>query len=243
MSEWFKDWFDSRYYHLLYEHRNETEAVDFVNTLCDYLSAPPEALLLDLACGKGRHAKQFARRGFRVTGADLSLASIEAASKEGNDMLEFVVHDMRNLFRINYFDIICNLFTSFGYFRSKHDHILAARSIASGLRPGGTFVFDFVNQAYAFQQISAKPSEKIEKGGITFEIERTVQGSQMIKSIRFRDGDHSFHFEEKVNSFSKDEAIRLFESVGLHWKEAFGSYQLQPYDESGSPRMILIFEK
>lgn len=243
MSEWFKDWFDSRYYHSLYEHRNEMEAVDFVNTLCDYLGAPPGALLLDLACGKGRHAKQFARRGFRVTGADLSFASIEAASRDGNDQLEFVVHDMRNLFRINYFDIICNLFTSFGYFRSKHDHILAARSIARGLRPGGTFVFDFVNQAFAFDHIHAKPNEKIEKGGIVFEIERRVQGSQLIKSIRFRDGEQSYHFEEKVNSFTKDEAIQLFEQVGLHWKEAFGSYQLQPYDESGSSRMILIFEK
>ncbi|MBL7752926.1 MAG: class I SAM-dependent methyltransferase [Chitinophagaceae bacterium] len=243
MSEWFKHWFNSPYYHILYQHRDEEEARLLVQAISDRLPHDKGSQLLDLACGKGRHALEFARHGFRVTGADLSPASIEAALAFSTDNPEFVIHDMRKVFRINYFDVIVNLFTSFGYFRTAHDHHLAARAIALGLKPDGYFVFDFVNQSHALQQIQAQPDELKVLDGIEFRIQRLFESNQYIKRIQFEAEGRTWQFEERVNSLTYDWARELFESQGLHLQDAFGNYSLETYEPNSSPRMILLFKK
>ena len=80
-SDWFHDWFNSPYYHLLYRHRDEQEAAAFIERLIGHLQPPPGSRMLDVACGKGRHAVQLARHGFEVTGIDLSEESIAFAQQ------------------------------------------------------------------------------------------------------------------------------------------------------------------
>ena len=92
---WFKDWFNSHYYHLLYQHRDEEEANRFIHTLINYLQPQKGSKMVDIACGKGRHSKALADMGFDVTGIDLSLASIEFAKQDENEHLHFYQHDMR----------------------------------------------------------------------------------------------------------------------------------------------------
>src|SRR5664279_4672531 len=101
---WFKDWFNSSYYHLLYFNRDDREAAAFIDKLINYLQPHPGSKMLDVACGKGRHSIQLAGKGFDVTGIDLSEDSILEALKNENDQLHFYQHDMRLPFRINYFD-------------------------------------------------------------------------------------------------------------------------------------------
>ena len=80
-TPWFKDWFNSPYYHQLYFKRDEAEAAKFIDKLIDYLKPPQGSLMLDVACGKGRHSRQLASKGFDVTGIDLSTDSIKEAKK------------------------------------------------------------------------------------------------------------------------------------------------------------------
>ena len=54
--EWFKDWFDSPYYHILYKDRNFDEAEQFINNLLTFLKPETNSRFLDLGCGKGRHS-------------------------------------------------------------------------------------------------------------------------------------------------------------------------------------------
>ncbi|MFB6258319.1 MAG: cyclopropane-fatty-acyl-phospholipid synthase family protein, partial [Flavobacteriales bacterium] len=68
---WYETWFDSPYYHILYKDRDEEEAAFFVDRLMERLRAEKGDRILDLACGKGRHAVQLHRKGFDVTGVDL----------------------------------------------------------------------------------------------------------------------------------------------------------------------------
>lgn len=56
-TEWYKDWFNSAYYHKLYFHRDEAEAQRFIQKILDYLKPLPESRMLDVACGRGRHAR------------------------------------------------------------------------------------------------------------------------------------------------------------------------------------------
>ena len=76
---WFKNWFNSPYYHKLYSHRDEAEAEIFINNLVQLLHPPAGAKMLDVACGKGRHSMHLANMHFDVTGIDLSSESIAEA--------------------------------------------------------------------------------------------------------------------------------------------------------------------
>ena len=120
-SNWFESWFDTKYYHILYKERNDEEAQLLMDNLTHYLNLPEDAKILDLACGKGRHAIYLNSLGFDVTGIDLSENSIKEASQFANEKLHFKVHDMRETCNEKY-DAIFNLFTSFGYFEDDTDN-------------------------------------------------------------------------------------------------------------------------
>ena len=149
-SEWFADWFDSPYYHILYQNHNEQSAKDFIDNLFKKLTPQYATLhptsyykILDLACGKGRHSRYMASKGFDVTGTDLSENSIRYARQFESDNLSFFEHDMRKPFRINYFDYIFNIFTSFGYFDRDEDNVTALKCVHDGLKDDGTFILDY----------------------------------------------------------------------------------------------------
>src|SRR3989442_1504176 len=121
-SDWFERWFSSPYYRILYQHRDELEAEEFVGHLVEYLQPLPESRMVDIACGEGRFSIELAERGFDETGIDLSHTSIEIAKAHESEHVRFFVHDMRMPFYINYFDYAFNFFTSFGYFTYVRDH-------------------------------------------------------------------------------------------------------------------------
>ena len=101
---WYKEWFNSPYYHKLYFERDEKEAEAFIRKLVEHLQPAACSRMLDIACGRGRHSRTLSSMGFEVTGIDLSVSSIEYAKKFENEKLEFFVHDMRLPFRANYYD-------------------------------------------------------------------------------------------------------------------------------------------
>ena len=55
-KKWFHNWFNSPYYHILYTHRDEEEAEFFLDNLCAYLTPKDQSTILDIGCGRGRHA-------------------------------------------------------------------------------------------------------------------------------------------------------------------------------------------
>lgn len=242
-KEWFEDWFDSPYYHVLYKHRDENEAGGFAAAFCRMLDARAGETLLDLACGKGRHAIAFAREGLDVTGLDLSPESIAEANTHQHTTLRFHVHDMREVYCRSCFNYVVNLFTSFGYFRDPADNRKAAGAIAAALKPGGKFLIDFVNRSFARRNIEAHTHELKSADGIDFEIHRSYTASKLRKEIRVSDAGVVKVFTEEVNSFSPDEMNALFEGEGLQAVAQFGDYTFAPYDEAGSPRMIMLFQK
>src|SRR5215217_3506504 len=131
-KEWYKSWFNSPYYHKLYFERGDGEAQNFIGALMNYFKPAPGSLMLDVACGKGRHSKILAGYGYDVTGFDLSEDSIQYAKQFEQEHLHFYQHDMRLPFWINYFDYAFNFFTSFGYFATRREHNNAVRTISTG---------------------------------------------------------------------------------------------------------------
>ena len=240
--EWFISWFDSPYYHLLYRDRNEEEAKAFIDALLTHLRVKPKAKLLDLACGKGRHSMYLSQKGYEVTGVDLSPESITYAQRFGHERLHFHVHDMRNPLPFGAFDFIFNLFTSFGYFAQETENIVALRFAADALRPGGKMVIDFMNTERTLRELVLEEEKTV--SGITFHISRRLDDGFIVKTIRFQDAlGQEQQFEERVRALSRDNFEEYFQMAGLRLAEVLGDYQLGPYNEVLSPRMIFIVKK
>jgi cyclopropane fatty-acyl-phospholipid synthase-like methyltransferase len=240
-SEWYVDWFNSSYYHLLYNNRNDEEANYFIDNLCSRLHLQPGAKIWDLACGKGRHAVALNKKGYMVTGTDLAGNSIREASAYSNPTLEFLVHDMREPFRKNYFDAVFNLFTSIGYFTDVSDNYSVFIDVAASLRSGGVFVIDFFNSHKVVATINPKYTEK--RPGITFDIQKQVREGSVIKRIEFSDQGQHYFFEEKVSLLEQKDFENFAKGTGLYLANVYGNYHFEPFDEATSDRLILIFKK
>ncbi len=241
-TTWFSTWFDSSYYHQLYASRDDQEAKHFIEALQSYLKIPSGALVLDAACGKGRHAKMLQRLGMEVEGFDLSPSSIAEANRLANKHLHFFVHDLREpLPKQAQYDVVFNFFTSFGYFDEPSDNARAFQTFAGGLKKDGILVMDFLNPSYILANLV--PEEIVKKGQITFHIKRWESSGYLYKSIAFDDQDQSYAFQEKVELISMEAFLKYAEQAGLTFLNLAGDYTLAKFDEQNSPRMIFFWGK
>ncbi len=237
---WFKDWFNSPYYHKLYAHRDANEAAKFIDKLIEHLQPKAGAKMLDVACGKGRHSMQLAANGFDVTGIDLSKESIAAALENESEQLHFYEHDMRLHFWINYFDIAFNFFTSFGYFKTQREHDNAIRTIATALKPNGIFVMDFLNVNFSAHHTVAESTQIIDTSH--YHISKWHDENHFYKKIIVDDVALAkpLQYTEKVSKFTLQDFKNMFAKQNLEIKEVFGDYEFKHYDQETSPRLIII---
>lgn len=235
-SEWFDEWFDSKYYHILYQHRDYKEAERFIRNLIDKLALPDSGgKIIDLACGKGRHSIYLNKLGYDVLGLDLSKDSISHAKVHGNERLDFKVHDMREDMPVSEVQAVFNLFTSFGYFDDMNDNVKVLNSIHQSLQTEGTVLIDFLNAEKVIKNLT--PHEVKHLNDIEFKITRKISGKKVIKTIEFDDEGKSFKFQEEVSLLTRSDFGALFKSTGFNVKACWGDYDLGPYDET-SDRLI-----
>ena len=238
---WFINWFDSPYYHILYKDRNKKEARIFIDNLLTYLQIPKKSTLLDVACGKGRHAIYFNKKGMNVVGIDLSKKSIQIAKKNSNKNLQFGVWDMRKVFKQNTFDIVTNLFTSFGYFEKNEDEQKAINAMAQNLKKEGILVIDFMNTKKVTKHLIKYEKKTVNQ--INFKIKRRLKKKYIIKDIAFSDNGEDFKFQEKVKALTLVDLSDLISNAKLKIIDIFGNYQLEDFNVLKSERLIIVCKK
>lgn len=240
-KEWFEEWFDSPYYHVLYAHRGEEEAALFIEKVATHLHFNSGISVLDVACGKGRHSKTLAGLGFNVTGIDLSPNSIAEAKKFGNKNLHFEVWDMRNVYKSSAFDAVFNLFSSFGYFDDDAEDEKAIAAMYEDLKPGGILVMDYLNTEYVAKIM--KPREIIAREGIQFHITKKLENGFIKKKIEFLvDGENHSH-QEQVKMINRTKFEAMLSKAGFTLLETFGDYELNKFEGGTSPRLIMVAKK
>jgi SAM-dependent methyltransferase len=240
-EQWFESWFDSPWYPLLYDHRSEEEAADFINSLIPLLELRPGSECLDAGCGSGRHAGILANHSLRVTGIDLSPESIRRATEKYGHKADFQVWDMRKLFRPNHFDAIFNLFSSFGYFRSEEENQNMLFTLSQSLKPGGVFVMDYLNAGFVVAGLKSR--ELINKNGIQFQIRRRLEDGAVIKTISFLADGADHEYEEYVKLYHRAKVTEMLAECGLRVSHCFGDYRLSEFHPIKSPRLLLICRK
>lgn len=245
---WFKEWFNTPYYHILYKDRDFVEAENFIRNLTQDLQLSKDAKIIDLACGKGRHSVFLQQLGYEVLGVDLSEESIEhnkqfETSADESPKLTFKVHDMRNELYPNVssekVNAVFNLFTSFGYFDDDEDDRKVFSSVKNVLQNDGIFVLDFLNEKFVKNTLVDETT--VTKDGIDFLIKKRIEEKHVIKDIFFEDKGESFHYFEKVKLHTLEEIKNIAESFGFEAVKIWGNYQLEDFERETSPRCIFQF--
>lgn len=240
-DEWFRSWFDSPYYHLLYQHRDESEAQSFLQRLVRRIVLPKGSFIIDLGCGKGRHSVSLHQLGFNVLGVDLSAESIAIARQKEEEGLRFDVQDMRDFRAPQPADCIMNLFTSFGYFENESENNRVLERVCETLVPGGYFIIDYFNSEMV--QRCDGDSKEITIQDIRFSMNKRIENNRVIKTIDVADGSETYHFEEKVQLFKKDQLSQMLIAHDLEPIATFGDYNLNPFETNVSDRLIIIARK
>jgi SAM-dependent methyltransferase len=179
---WYRALFERDYYDLFYpggprtgqtpeeEAERAERQVDFI---VGALELPEGARVLDLCCGWGRHVVPLAKRGYRVTGLDLSayhLRLAKQAARRAGVSIDFVHADMRDVPGRARYDAITNCFTSFGYLETEDGDQRVLNGVARALKPGGRFLIDTMNRDWLMRIF--RESEWRERPDGAFMLER-----------------------------------------------------------------------
>ncbi len=197
--------------------------------------------VLDLCCGPARHTVALAKKGYAVTAVDrtpfLLKKAQELALAEGVSV-EWVLEDMRNFVRPNTYDLVINLFTSFGYFDEKQDDIKVLQNVYASLKPGGICVFEVMGKEILARIFGPTESEQLPDGSLIVQCHEIFDEWTRIRNewIHIKDGKAtSFKFHHTIYSGQelKDRLLR----AGFSKVKLFGNLDGEEY---GLPAQSLI---
>ena len=242
--EWFEQWFNSEEYLKVYRHRDEKEANDLVSLILKNIELSQVKNVLDIAAGSGRHALLFAKKGFNVTAVDLSANLLSVARKKAlkdNLNIEFVHSDIRHFNSQQNYDLILNLFTSFGYFENDEDNYSILIKAYGLLRKNGYFIFDYFNKNYIEKNLVNNTMDELD--GKIIKQKRFIKGERVLKEITIDNNGKINKYIESVRMFSYDEITTTLKKIGFHIVKIFGEIDGNSFELKSSPRMIIIASK
>lgn len=243
-KEWFKDWFETEEYLNVYRHRNEADAKSLISLILSNTNLNKNASVLDMACGAGRHSILFAKEGFKVTAVDLSerLLSVAKDSADTENLtINFIQSDLRNYSTTEKFDLVVNLFTSFGYFESDDENFQILFKGFDLLKDGGYFVFDFFNESYLKDNLIENSSDINGETEITQK--RFILNERVEKEIIIKKNGYIEEYFESVRMFTAEEIIEQLIKIGFEIVKTFGDFLGNDFNKNLSPRIIIISKK
>lgn len=237
---WFEEWFGKDYLEV-YSHRDQAEACRQIDLMERVLNPPRGARIEDLCCGGGRHSIELARRGYRVSGIDLSKDLLEQATADTEEAgldAEFVRADMRSVIAPNAFDVVVNFFTSFGYFDSDEENLRVLIAIRESLRADGAWMMDYLNRDRVISTLVPFDSQRI--GNVELRQERHVDPvrGRVNKTLTITRDDAAKVYHESVRMYTFAELVTMTQAAGLRITHVFGSDDGSPFTPE-SPRLLL----
>lgn len=216
-----------------------------VEQLLSLASVEDGARVLDIPCGIGRHAVEFATRGFEVTGVDVTEPYLDTAAERAAEVdtnVEFVHADMREFRRPEAFDLVVNVYTSFGYFENRADDERAARNFYESLRSGGRLVMSLASKEVLARDF--KERTWTESDGVYLLEEHEVKDDWSWMENRWVvvvDGDFR-EYSVSHRLYSAYELSELLRSVGFNEVSIYGSFEGADFDE-GAERLVVVAKR
>jgi 2-polyprenyl-3-methyl-5-hydroxy-6-metoxy-1,4-benzoquinol methylase len=246
MGDWFaNESFWKTMYNSMFPEESFTQAPEEVKQFLSLINFKGSSVL-DLCCGPGRHSIALAKKGFHVTAVDMSpflLGNAMAAAKAENINVEWIREDMRKFSRPEAFDLIINLFTSFGYFEEEKDNEAVLSLMYANLKNGGMVVMDTIAKEILARIYQPTQSTELPDGSIIVRRVKINEEWSRCQSqwvlIKDRSAE-SYSFSHTI--YSGIELKTLLLNAGFNNVKLYGNLEGNAYDPQAS-RLIAVAYK
>lgn len=225
----------------LYAHRSPEQGAAQVAQMLAAGLLPGRGRVLDLCCGAGRHLLPMRQVGLQAVGLDLSMQLLQAG---GLAEIAVRANAIRIPFADSRFDVVTNLFSSFGYFPDDAAHHAVLAEVARVLKPGGRFIIDHMNAEVAIREL--KPESVDRRPGLTLIQGRRYDAAsrRIIKDVEYQpEGGKPRHWHESVRLFSPEELHGFLARAGLKVTARYAGLDAEPFDEGESARQVVLSER
>ena len=202
--------------------------------------------ILDLCCGPGRHAIKLAEEGYNVTAVDKSPYLLNIAKdrcKKDNVNVRFIEEDMRKFSRPGKFDLVINLFTSFGYFEHQEDDEAVLKNIFESLIPGGKVVMELMGKEILARIFQKTISTQLENSSVLIQRHKIMNdwSKNLNEWILLKENTYKkYSFSHRI--YSAVELKSLYRAAGFNKIKVYGSLKGTVYDEEAD-RLVIVAEK
>ncbi|HEY4106396.1 MAG TPA: methyltransferase domain-containing protein [Polyangiaceae bacterium] len=243
---WWEDLFNEDFMRASFKV-NDDQVRREVTFIEESLGVAAGGIVLDLGCGAGHHAVEFASRGYGVVGYDLSLYQLALAAdvaQERSQKINFLQGDMREMAFEEMFDGVFCWNTTFGYFE-EDKNLAVAQRVFRALRPGGMFLIDVVNRDFV---AASAPQQVWYEGDACvcmddMSVDYIASRLRVKRSIILDDG-RTKESMFSVRLYSLHELGKLLHEVGFRVTEASG-HPTTPgvFFGPNSPRIIILAQR
>ena len=222
----------------------EMEA-DFV---IDALGLNKNDLLLDLACGFGKHMVFFRERGISTFGLDINLDYLLHASRVENLSGKLVRGDMGVIpFSDNTFDAVACLFNSFGYYSEDHpeSYMDILKENSRILKPGARFFLEVPNKRPVVNMV--KHNQQTIQCGEEYMIHEfwdyEKETELLYNKTAFHINGESRTGQYTLRLFTKGQLKKILRKCGFEVENIYGDYDGSAWSLAGSPHMLFVARK
>ena len=204
--------------------------------------------ILDVACGTGRHSLIFGKKGFSTTGVDINDLCVRLAKKncKGLKTVQIKKGDMKKLgWAKNKFDLVINLYTSFGYFKTDKENKKSLNELVKAVRPGGRLVIQTMNRDWLLKVYCPVQWEENTRysylAGRKYDSKtHYTEGYICFVDKKTGQGEMSYH---RIRLYSIDEMKKLLKLAGLVNIKMFGNIEGGPLNKYSSSHPVYIGKK
>jgi SAM-dependent methyltransferase len=229
-SDWWRSWFGPGYLALYDEYLAERTPVE-IDRLEALLALRPPLGILDLPCGQGRHAIELARRGYDVTGVDLSPFMLKVAEERARSegvRVRWLSGDMRQPIAGERFDVVLNLFTSLGYFADEADDRKVIGAAAVMLGPGGRFVLEVINGERVMAHFQEREWFTVGQAAVVERRSLDPAARRMVVERTVNTPNESEVSVHAIRLYSGRDVDAMLRAAGFHRVDIYGDWSGEP---------------
>lgn len=206
------------------------------------LNMEPGHRVLDLCCGTGRHSLYLSSRGYDVIGVDRTISFIEKAKRKAEQQdlqVEFVVKDMADYCLPDSFNVVINLFGSFGYFDNPKDDLKVVKNMYSSLHSGGQFLIETMGKEILKREFKEKDWHEEEDTIILAEKKPIDNWLRMQTRWIIIKDNKKVEYTVSIRCYSAAELTSLFSEAGFSKVKIYGDLEGHEYNDVAK-RLIAI---
>ena len=232
---------------VMFDPRRTSGTAADVENIFSLLGLKPGMQILDLCCGIGRWALEFARHGLRVTGVDLTKAYLDHAAQQAeaeNLEVQWVQSDMRDFKSPDTFDVVMNLDSSFGFFDDPQEDLKVLKNMYDSLKPGGKILMDMKGKEIVARHITPRDWYREQESGRIIIKERLVTKNWEKIDLRWVvvNDDKQENFRILIRLYSAVELCHILVQSGFSNPEVYGDYTGTDYDYDAR-RLVVTADK